>query len=262
MKNNIDFQSQYSSNSDPWGMTRASQQIRNENYVNNLKEFFGNKNFENAIDLACGDGVLIKMLSPFFKDVTLCDAYNEMLEISKSNFKTNTHTIQNVLPNIPSKDTYDLIFSIEVLNYLSSEDFLLYFQNVKQIMNKKSYLIISIEEKKINSFNENFNIIKIFKRYISPYMLTDKLYFLVKDLEKAKELIKNSEKSYPDVSEKKQQFIKNNRKYLKLFLFIIPGLEIILKKIYTSYYFEKLLYGIGKFLKIEHKRSLVILQKK
>jgi len=257
------FSSQYHLDTeDPWGMDRASQKIRNREYAKGLNEFFKDKKFDNALDLACGDGVLTEKLSFLFDKITLCDAYSEMINIAKKRNFNVENTFQNKLPNIPdSNKKYDLIFAIEVLYYLNQDSFEIFIDDLYNFIDENSFFIATLNKKEFLTIKTKFKIVYKITRYKPIYSLGDKLFYFKKNLLKAKAIILGENIFFDDIKTQKQEIIRKYRKYLRVLIYFLPFVIYLLEMIYKSIMIEKLLMFIGKFNRYEHERSLYILKK-
>jgi len=223
---------------DPWGMSRISQKIRNENYKSDLANFIGCKKFDQAIDLACGDGTLTCLLHNFFSRIDLCDAYYEMLcKVKKRKDIKYDLVVLNKLPFISKKlkKKYDFIIAIEVLMYLEEEEILIFINEVQSIMNKNTLLIVTAPKEYIKLLEKGFCILATFDRFIEPFRITDFFY-------KTEKLLIKIQKKW-----------HLSKSLLKPFL-------IICRKIYCSASIGYFLFNIGKKMGIKAKSKMLVLR--
>ena len=186
---------------DPWGEKRASQYIRRKNYIKQLKDVFGDKVFDTAVDLACGTAYLSIELSVFSKSLLLCDYSEHVLELAKKLSDNRFSYKKNILPKVNIESSFDIAYAIEVLYYFDSNELVEFFMNVKKIIHPNSYLIITLNKNVLNDIENDFNIEKVYYRYLPLMNIPDCFYQLEKLFTLLIECIKDRKK-YPIKNEK------------------------------------------------------------
>jgi len=246
---------------DPWGEKRATQYIRRINYINQLKEVFGDRVFDTAVDLACGPAYLSMELSFFSKSFLLCDYSENILELAKKVSDNRFSYKQNILPKVNVESSFDIVYAIEVLYYLDSKELAEFFKNVKKIINTDSYLVITINKKALDDINHDFNIEKVYYRY-NPFMnMPDLFYQLEKFFTILPEIFKNSEK-FANVNLMPNVSMIYRYRYLLFPFMIFYPFKYICPFLYKSHRLAYLFYSIGKFMKKKHDRQLIIMKLK
>lgn len=249
------------SSQNPWGEKRGTQYIRRKNYITQLKEVFGDRVFDTAVDLACGSSYLSTELSVFSKRFLLCDYSEHVLELAKkkTNFRFSYNL--NILPEINIESSFDIIYAIEVLCYFDANELDDFFVNVKKIIHSDSYLVITINKKEFDDIDHDFNIEKVYYRYIPFFNIPDHFYHLEKFFDILVEIVKNrkiyaKEKGMPRVS------MMYRYRYLLFPLIIFYPFKYICPFLYKSRWLASVFYGIGKLLNKKHERQLLIMKPK
>ena len=225
-------------NDDPWGQRRGIQKLRRKFYLNSLQTYFNNRIFNKGLDIACGSGLLSGNLSKFVKDFTLSDYSHKTLELSRKNTDNKYHYKLNTLPKVCFEDLFDIVFLIEALYYLHDEEIRFFFENVKKILKNNSYLIITLEEDRLDMDKSEFVIKKVFVRYKPLFSISEIFYYMDRYINKK----------------------KGGRVGISKFL--IELVSKINKTVYESVSLAKVELKLGELFKVKHPRKLFILQLK
>ena len=246
---------------DSWGQSRGLQYIRRSNYIQQLKDVFGDKVFDIAVDLACGSGYLSKELSVFSQSLLLCDYSEHVLELAKKVTNNTFAYKQNILPEVNIESSFDIIYAIEVLYYLDSNELAEFFVNVKRIIRPDSYLVITINEKTLNNIDHGFNIEKVYYRYVSFLNLPDSFYQLEAFLNILSGGLNIEDKYTKGKAMNKASMISRYR-YLLFPLLIFYPLKYLCPFLYESRVLATLFYNIGEMFNKKHERQLIIMKLK
>lgn len=244
---------------DPWGMRRASQIRRKTEYLKNLKDFFGTRIFTRGIDLACGDGNITKEISNMVERMDIADAFKEMLSIAKKTVDSRVlgSVFNYELPALPVQEEYDIIFALEVLYYLSDENRKNAISNIRELMTKSSWLILTLSLKDYNNTNTFMKAVKVYPRYKEFLGFTDKAYKLAWKLDILQKAI------LVGVFDSKNmimtRLVKIRYLLIPLVLIIVP-IKLVCTYICRSVRIESFFYSIGKLIGLQHERHMFFLQ--
>jgi 2-polyprenyl-3-methyl-5-hydroxy-6-metoxy-1,4-benzoquinol methylase len=133
-------------------------------------------------DLGCGDGVLARKLSGAGAEVDAVDISSVALKKVNEAALPSIHPIQDYVPMTTLKDdSYDLVVSTELIAYLPSDEYRLYFSELSRLVKPEGYIVCSTSLD-INSENplERFVLlaeteIQIEKWVLSYHRLTIRL---------------------------------------------------------------------------------------
>jgi len=224
---------------DPWGQLRASQKLRRQNYIEDLKSFFHDKVFDSGLDIACGSGYLSNDLAQFVNEFTLADYAPNTLELAKKQTNYKYNYIVNTLPATSFNEEFDIIFLIEALYYLHEAEVKSFFDNSYNIIKENGFLVVTLEEDRLTKIDIQFEIKSSFIRYKPLISIGDFFFYISTRLTKIGYLANNKFLSH---------FINSLTKYCE--------------KTYRSMALAKIELKLGKMLRITHPRQLFILQKK
>ena len=246
---------------DPWSQNRGLQYIRRRNYIQQLKEVFGDRVFDTAVDMACGTAYLSIELSVFSKSLLLCDYSEHVLELAKKVTDNRFLYKQNILPKVNIEPSFDIIYAIEVLYYLDSNELAEFFVNVKRIIYPDSYLVITINKKALDDIEHGFNIEKVYYRYVSFLNMPDVFYQMEIFFNILSGRINVKDKYTKRKTLNKASMISHYR-YLLFPLLIFYPLKYLCPFLYESRLLATLFYNIGKMFNKKHERQLIIMKLK
>ena len=246
---------------EPWGEKRGSQCIRRKNYIQQLKDVFGDRLFDTAADLACGSAYLSIELSVFSKSLLLCDYSEHVLELAKKVTDNRFSYKQNILPKVNIESSFDIIYAIEVLYYLDSNELAEFFVNVKRIIHPDSYLVITINKKALDDIDHGFNIEKVYNRYVPFMNLPDSFYQLEAFLNILSGGLTIEDKYTKGKAMNKASMISHYR-YLLFPLLMFYPLKYLCPFLYESRLLATFFYNAGKMLNKKHERQLIIMKSK
>ena len=117
------FDALYSDNSDPWQYkTRWYEKRKRDMCLAVLPK----AQYDNAIELGCGNGVFSALLAPRCHALLSVDCNKQAIQLAKQRLAESSHVrvLQGVIPDsLPTaKTTFDLIVISEILYYLSPND--------------------------------------------------------------------------------------------------------------------------------------------
>ena len=117
------FDALYSDNSDPWQyQTRWYEKRKRDMCLAVLPK----AQYDNAIELGCGNGVFSALLAPRCHALLSVDCNEQAIQLAKQRLAESSHVrvLQGVIPDsLPTaKTTFDLIVISEILYYLSPND--------------------------------------------------------------------------------------------------------------------------------------------
>ena len=139
----------------------------------NINDKENSNQINSLLDLGTGRGDILSLLQKnkalsSNTDIVAVDNCDKMLYYAKKDFP-NIKFIQADVLNLPFKDSeFDLIFCVGLTEYIKKENLLLFLKNLKKILKKNGYIIITISTP---------NILNKFR-----YLLGHKIY-LINDLE-------------------------------------------------------------------------------
>jgi len=118
------------------------------------------------LDFGCGDGLQFKELNLLTKSYVGIDQSNHMINLAEKNLikikkKLIVGSVKK-LKNIKSK-SIDLFIALNVLGYLSNQEIILFFREIKRIIKKNSYFLTMNGNSLFNFFALNFGTKKFLK---------------------------------------------------------------------------------------------------
>ena len=250
---------------DPWRTDRASQKLRRIIYLRNLKKFFGKRiYFNNALDIGCGEGILSKKLSVLSDTMTLVDYSNTILALCKNNTDNKFTYVQNTLPEVKVEGHFDIVYAIEVLYYLNSNELRAFFKNVQGNIKTNSFLIITLNLNRFISLETDFEVVKFFWRYLLFLNVPEVFYYLEKlcDSVYLYSPLFNKNIAHNEDSSKIGLFVQKYAKLsIAIFILLYP-IKHLFRMLYKSTILAWLFYYIGCVFNIKHNRDLIIIRLK
>lgn len=152
-----------------------------------IKKINPNKRDFRILDVGCGDGVLLFLISKYFEDIKFdiygIDASEEALKIAnkKNNGKFSK---KNVYETGLEDDFFDIIISSDVIEHVSDADKML--GEIKRVSKKGAIIVISTP---VKTTEEPLDKMHVHEFYPNEYKDLCKKYFEVLDLEKSHSLL-------------------------------------------------------------------------
>lgn len=101
------------------------------------------KNDCKVLDLGVGHGIMINLLSEHFKDYSVIDADQDIIEMYKRNYpKSNANIIKAFFEDFQSTEKYDLIFMNNILEHV--DDPVLILKKYAQYLIEDGSIIINV----------------------------------------------------------------------------------------------------------------------
>jgi len=166
------FDELYASSDEPWHFSfRASQQYRYNAYLQILKQF--SDNYGITLDIGCSQGQFTMALQNIASSVIAIDISKIAIQRAKKHIVA-TKNIRFEVGSLPllkyNNEQFDLVLVLEVLYYLEKEDRIEALKEIKRVLNKDGFLLISVN---INN---------------SPYFQIDEFYNLINQFFKIKKV--------------------------------------------------------------------------
>lgn len=97
-----------------------------------------------AVDLGCGDGVLALKLCEHGAKITAVDIAEIPLKKLQEKKLANLTTHQDYVPRtLLKEDAYDIVISTELIAYLPSDEYRLYFSELSRLVKPNGYIVCS-----------------------------------------------------------------------------------------------------------------------
>ncbi len=103
--------------------------------------------FDTLLDVGCGDGKLVSVLSSKYKDKKFCGIDYSRRAIGLARALCDNSNVEFKVENIitsEKKHKYDVVTLIEVVEHLPPEDLSSFLESVKHCMNSGAYLICTV----------------------------------------------------------------------------------------------------------------------
>jgi 2-polyprenyl-3-methyl-5-hydroxy-6-metoxy-1,4-benzoquinol methylase len=170
-------------------------------FLEYLKEYLEKINFNNLIEVGCGDGRILSELSEKYKSKKLVgiDISSKAIAFAKIINENKNIEYKNIdLKNCKQK--FDIVLLIEVFEHIPIKERKNFLKNLKNIMHENSILIVTVPHKNrkmdprhyehftLNSFKENFKEFNLIdykfiakKSFIVKiiYMLLENKFFIL-----------------------------------------------------------------------------------
>ena len=160
------FDELYASSDEPWHISfRASQQYRYNTYLQMLKQF--SDNYGSMLDIGCSQGQFTISLQDIASSVIAIDISKLAIQRAKKKY-SDYKKIRFEVGNLPllkyNNEQFDLVLALEVLYYLEKEDRVESLKEIKRVLKKDGFLLISVNINKPPYFQigEFYNLINQF----------------------------------------------------------------------------------------------------
>lgn len=159
------FDKLYNNSKEPWGFSfRASQQYRYNAYLQTLKHF--SDNYTSILDIGCSQGQFTTVLQDIASNIIAIDISERAIQRAKEKYG-GCKKIRFEVGSLPllkyNNEQFDLVLALEVLYYLEKEERIKALKEIKRVLKKDGFLLISV-----NIGNP-------------PYFKIDEFYNLVND---------------------------------------------------------------------------------
>lgn len=162
------FDKLYNNSEEPWGFSfRVAQQYRYNAYLQTLKQFSDNDKYSSVLDIGCSQGQFTAMLQGIASNISAIDISEMAIQRAKEKYD-DCKKIRFEVGSLPSlkygNEQFDLVLALEVLYYLEKEERIKALKEIKRVMKKDGFLLISVNIGKVPYFkiDEFYNLINDF----------------------------------------------------------------------------------------------------
>lgn len=118
---------------------------RHQKIISYLKNVFQKYNFNNALEIGCGIGIISEFISKNVPEVTGIDISEENIKFAKATVKKVEFHCSDFL-EFPVKEKYDLITLFDVLEHIPKEIHPDVFKRINKISNLNTIIILTIPD--------------------------------------------------------------------------------------------------------------------
>jgi trans-aconitate 2-methyltransferase len=118
---------------------------RHQKIISYLKKVFGKYNFNNALEIGCGIGIISEFISKNVPIVTGIDISEENIKFAKATVKKVKFHCSDFL-EFPVKEKFDLITLFDVLEHIPKEIHPDVFKRINETSNSNTIIIITIPD--------------------------------------------------------------------------------------------------------------------
>ncbi len=118
---------------------------RQQKIISYLKNVFQKYNFNNALEIGCGIGIISGFISKNIPKVTGIDISEENIKFAKATNKKVTFYCSDFL-EFSVKDKFDLITLFDVLEHIPKEIHTDVFKNINEMSNPNTIIIMTIPD--------------------------------------------------------------------------------------------------------------------
>jgi 2-polyprenyl-3-methyl-5-hydroxy-6-metoxy-1,4-benzoquinol methylase len=118
---------------------------RHQKIISYLKNVFQKYNFNNALEIGCGIGIISEFISKNVPEVTGIDISEENIKFAKATVKKVEFHCSDFL-EFPVKEKFDLITLFDVLEHIPKEIHPDVFKKINEISNSNTIIIMTIPD--------------------------------------------------------------------------------------------------------------------
>ncbi|MDH3268312.1 MAG: class I SAM-dependent methyltransferase [Ignavibacteria bacterium] len=118
---------------------------RHKKIISYLKKVFQNYNFNSALEIGCGIGIISEFIAKNIPSVTGLDISEENIKFAKATNKKVSFYCSDFL-DYPVKNNYDLITLFDVLEHIPKEIHPDVFRKISDLSNANSIIIMTIPD--------------------------------------------------------------------------------------------------------------------